>query len=375
MKRSIVDVNTPQHYRDSSLSSLESLISNCSEARTTIFETLNLDTINNIEEQNQFHSYEEISCTFTNMQDEYNSSTKQPTPGRPKMARVLATSSPEITALCRKSFPLPSGIVSSESFDRDNDNKDENLYNLSSKQYDPYTFSSDSSNFSMSSSSMESHSYPPPPNHPSSTSVSTWEPPPSITPLNKKATAVWMKSASGNTTARTAASTITGVRSKKKCGIPPSPKPLYVNIGAPSNDDNDGLNYGSDWELEEALSKSLNNMQLFHPEPWRRDSLSSLNSAPTPRTPVTTSGGVQRPTLHRRISFDQLPTPEMIMNEPMPVNTTSTTLHPSMLLRSTSDRPHMVPLHISGSIGSAGKRQHRRNTTQLIVQSPAKAVF
>ena len=353
----------PKHYRDNSLSSLESFVSHCSNAEESIIQAPQEEPINHLFDQQQYASFDEISTTFSNMQEEYNSSTKQPTPGRPKMARILATSSPEISALCRKTFSNPTGGICLPPFELDNDSKDENPFRISNAQYDPYTFSSDSSNFSMSSSSLESHVYPPE-NIASSASFSTWEIPSSVNQLDTKTAQAWVKSSSGNATERTAGSTTTGARSSIKSTKPP--KPLYVNVSSPHLDEPDGLNYGSDWELEEALSKSLNNMQLFHPEPWRRDSLSSLNSAPTPHSAKVVCGGHQRPTLHRRLSFDQLPTPDMIMNEP--VVTSSSLLQPALLTRSASDRPHNFPL---SSVG-VPRRQHRRNTTQLIVQSPLK---
>lgn len=440
----------PQHYRDSSLSSLDSLFSNISdsEVRQLADSALSSDhhqqqpyhhhhhhnhhhppppnyhtTIDFQQQQQQLYctSFDDVnnnSCGYMSLQEEYDSSTKQPTPGRPKMARILSSSSPEISALCRKSFPNPSAALQLPSFDYDNDAERQDLYNGNSSsnilnneqqglfdfeqtpfdvggdQHNPYTLSSDSSNFSMSSSSLESVSYPPV-NRTSSASISTWEDaPPRVT--NRKTP--WIKRFSGNSTAPTASSTTAtaaSVTTTTTTGT--APRPVYVSVGSPTNEDTSALNYsGSDLELE-AITASLNTIQLYHPEPRRRDSLSSYASAPTRSSPLVLPGqcaigvaapssALQKPSLHRRISYDSLPTPEMIMYETIPLNTSlppapppppPSTPPPALLKRSASDRympPSASPLlnnrHSSGS--STGSR-HRRNTTQIIMP-PTKPV-
>jgi hypothetical protein len=450
MKRSIVEVSMPQHYRDSSLSSLDSLFSNISDseirqmADNAVVDyhqhpqppfrqshhqtTIDYQQDSQQQQQQQQHSYcssfDDINNTnvYMTMQEEYDSSTKQPTPGRPKMARILASSSPEISALCRKSSTNSSAALQLLPFDYDNDinhqdldsNKNDGNTLLNSEQqglfdfgqvpfqfadqHNSYNLSSDSSNFSMSSSSMESVSYPPV-NRTSSASISTWEdPPPRI--ANRKST--WMKRFGGDNTAQTvssAAATAASVTTTTTTGT--IRRPAYVSVSSPTNEDTSGLNYsGSDMELE-AITASLNTIQIYHPEPRRRDSLSSYASAPTRsptpygqsavgQAPSSCGAGIQRPTLHRRISYDSLPTPEMIMYETVPLETSLPSPLPppplppppppplpALLQRSSSDRlfPPSSPLlnnrHSSGS--STGSR-HRRNTTQIVMPPIKPAV-
>ena len=141
---------------------------------------------------------------------------------------------------------------------------------------------------------------------------------------------------------------------------------------------------------------SLNTIQLYQPEPIvRLNSASSFASAPTRTstlgTVCTSGGGLQRPSLHRRISYDSLPTPEMIMYETVPLNASlpppptllqppppPPTPPPALIQRSSSDRlvlpPSASPLlnNPRSSNSSVGSR-HRRNTTQIIMP-PTKPI-
>jgi hypothetical protein len=264
-----------------------------------------------------------------------------------------------------------------------------------------YNLSSDSSNFSMSSSSMESVSYRAA-NRNSSASISTWEDPPPSSYTNRRA-ALASKRFSGSCTVPTASSTTATAASITTTTTSETnrPRPVYVNVGSPNNEETFGLNYsGSDLELE-VITASLNTIQIYQPEPRvRLNSASSFASAPTRSSTigtVTTTGcggtGLNRASLHRRMSYDSLPTPEMIMYETVPLNSSlppPPTLslsppHPptpppvqhSIIQRSASTGlvlpPSASPLLSHRSSGSSVGSRHRRNTTQ-IVMPPMKPI-
>lgn len=383
MKRSIVEVNLPQHSRDSSLSSLESVFSNFSEtevreaSETTAFYDVHehLSALD-YEEYISYEDYYLNNNIFTTMQEEYDNSTKQPTPGRPKMARVIATSSPEISALCRKSYPPPSSLQS-PSFEYGTDFEQQEMRAINNvprhpfsrnhrHQQDTYSLSSDSSNFSMSSSSMESLSYAPV-NQASSASISTWEDRPKKLASRKVPGNVRLRS---NSTVPTAAST-TGTHASfaTSASYGTAERQVYVRVGSPSNENRCQLNYsGTDLDLE-AVTSSLNTIQIYQPEPRRRDSTSSFCSA-APTHLSCASGSVRRPSLHRRLSYDSLPTPEMIMYESAPLGLPPPPPPPLPFERSASERisPNVsfpsspIPQHHPSPRGG-----HRRNTSQIIM--------
>lgn len=383
MKRSIVEVNMRQHSRDSSLSSLESVFSNFTEAEvrevseTTTFYDFHYQLSD--PDYQEYVSYEDYYLNnniFNSMQEEYDNSTKQPTPGRPKMARVIATSSPEISALCRKSYPAPSTPQQAPSFEYGTDFEQQEMrainnvprhpFSRSHFQGDTYSLSSDSSNFSMSSSSMESLSYAPV-NQTSSASISTWEDRPRKIASRKTVCNVRLRSNSTVPTASSTTGTYASIATSASYGT--AERQVYIRVGSPSNDDRcESHDNGRDLDLE-AVTSSLNTIQIYHPEPRRRDSTSSFCSAPTHLS--CASGSLRRPSLHRRLSYDSLPTPEMIMYESVPLGLPPPPPPPPLPFeRSSSDRiatslsfpSSPIPQHLPSPRGS-----HRRNTSQIIM--------
>lgn len=426
MKRSIVEVNMPQHYRDSSLSSLDSVFSTFSdliggggqnESIASDYHRQPLQhhfqfhtTIDSNHQQSCPSEGDAGSSNYITMQEEYDSSTKQPTPGRPKMVRVVAKTSPEISALCRKSYPSPPIPPLSPLPSQVQSEQNENTSQQDSSRYmqivgnprniennnDSYNLSSDSSNFSMSSSSMESFTYNPV-NHTSSISTgTTWEETQAQRERIRKKEAWIKRSTSGGNTLRTAASTTGGTTSASITTMTTNGtarRPDYVSVRGPfSNDETRVLNYsGSDLELE-AVTASLNTIQLYHPEPRvRRDSFSSYCSAPTGGLHSSCVSLTGRHSLHRRLSYDQLPTPEMIMYESFPLEERTTASvqqshHPS---QPPPPPPPLSPMpvrptlsyELSPGTGSCpgiphDRKQghHRRNTTHIIMP-PLKPVI